>query len=159
MEKNNLFEKLVALSPGMEIWWDSSPIIFDNWCRKMLAKADPADHQTMQAQFARMFNPDDLDNQLFRGVTTNPPLSLQAIEDDVPRWEKIASGFIEDNPGISVEELFWMNYKEIVRLGSEMYLPLFERPTTRFPFSCRRSPTAPSGSKKAWSGHEPTAST
>ena len=39
MKENNLLEKLVAVSPGMEIWWDSSPVIFENWCRKMLAKA------------------------------------------------------------------------------------------------------------------------
>jgi len=127
MEERNLFEKLVELSPGMEIWWDSSPLIFDNWCKKMLAKADPADHEILKAQFHRMYNPDDLDSQLFRGVTTNPPLSLQAIEDDVPRWEKVVAGYIKENPGISVEELFWMNYKEIVRLGAEMYLPLYEQ--------------------------------
>ena len=54
MEEKNLFEKLVELSPGMEIWWDSSPVIFENWCTKMLAKADAADHDTMKAQFARM---------------------------------------------------------------------------------------------------------
>ena len=131
MEQKNLFEKLVAMSPGMEIWWDSSPIIFDNWCKKLLAKADPADHENLKTQFSRMFNPEDLDGQLFRGVTTNPPLSLQAIEDDVPRWEKISAGYIEDNPGISVEELFWLNYKEIVRLGSELYLPLFEHSNHR----------------------------
>lgn len=127
MEERNLFEKLVDLSPGMEIWWDSSPIIFDNWCKMMLAKADPADHEILQAQFKRMYDPENVENQLFRGVTTNPPLSLQAIEDDVPRWEQITAGFIKDNPGISVEELFWMNYREIIKLGTDMYLPLFEK--------------------------------
>ena len=131
MEERNLFEKLVELSPGMEIWWDSSPIIFDNWCNKILSKANPTDHEILNAQFKRMFDPNNLEGQLFRGVTTNPPLSLQAIEDDVPRWEEIASRFISDNPDLSVEELFWMNYKEIVRLGSEMYLPLFERSAYR----------------------------
>lgn len=127
MEERNLFEKLVDLSPGMEIWWDSSPIIFDNWCKMMLAKAEPADHEILQAQFKRMYHPENVENQLFRGVTTNPPLSLQAIEDDVPRWEQITAGFIKDNPGISVEELFWMNYREIIKLGTDMYLPLFEK--------------------------------
>lgn len=127
MEERNLFEKLVELSPGMEIWWDSSPIIFDNWCKKMLNKADPADHEILRAQFKRMYDPENCNGQLFRGVTTNPPLSLQAIEDDVVRWENVAAAFIGDNPGISVEELFWMNYKEIVKLGSAMYLPLFEK--------------------------------
>ena len=43
MKDPNLFEDLVAVSPGMEIWWDSSPVIFGNWCEKMLAKADDAD--------------------------------------------------------------------------------------------------------------------
>ncbi|MCG6931518.1 MAG: hypothetical protein LJE64_13265 [Desulfofustis sp.] len=127
MEERNLFEKLVDLSPGMEIWWDSSPIIFENWCKKMLAKADPADHDNLKAQFKRMYDPANVEGQLFRGVTTNPPLSLQAIEDDPPRWQKVAADFIRANPGISVEELFWMNYKEIVKLGSDMYLPLFEK--------------------------------
>lgn len=127
MEERNLFEKLVDLSPGMEIWWDSSPIIFDNWCKMMLAQADPADHEILQAQFKRMYDPENVEGQLFRGVTTNPPLSLQAIEDDVPRWEKITAGFIKDNPGISVEALFWMNYREIIKLGTDMYLPLFEK--------------------------------
>jgi transaldolase len=29
-------------------------------------------------------------SQLFRGVTTNPPLSLAAIKDDPPYWQKVA---------------------------------------------------------------------
>jgi hypothetical protein len=37
MKERNLLEDLVAVSPGMEIWWDSSPVIFANWCTKMLA--------------------------------------------------------------------------------------------------------------------------
>ncbi len=87
MKDPNLFEDLVAVSPGMEIWWDSSPVIFGNWCEKMLAKADDADKASLKAQFARMYDTDDPMSQLFRGVTTNPPLSLAAIKDDPPRWE------------------------------------------------------------------------
>ena len=127
MEARNLLEKLVDLSPGMEIWWDSSPVIFDNWCRKMNDKAAPADRDTLSAQFARMFNPEDQKNQLFRGVTTNPPLSLQAIQDDPPYWEKQAAEIIAENPGIDKETLFWQLYKIVVKRGSDMYLPLFEQ--------------------------------
>src|SRR5665811_2562888 len=75
MQERNLLEDLVAISPGMEIWWDSSPVIFGNWCEKMLAKADDADKASLKGQFARMYNLDDPMSQLFRGVTTNPPLS------------------------------------------------------------------------------------
>ena len=54
MNENNLLEKLVAVSPGMEIWWDSSPVIFENWCRKLLAKAKEGDQETLKRQFNRM---------------------------------------------------------------------------------------------------------
>ena len=126
MEDRNLFERLVDNSPGMEIWWDSSPVIFDNWCNKMLQKADPSDQDTLTAQFNRMYDRDNPMGQLFRGVTTNPPLSLQAIQDDPPYWEKVAKDILAENPDLDKEGLFWQLYKTVVKRGSEMYLPLFE---------------------------------
>ncbi|UCF93944.1 MAG: hypothetical protein JSW39_07225, partial [Desulfobacterales bacterium] len=127
MEAKNLIEKLVEVSPGMEIWWDSSPVIFNNWCRKMLDKAAPENREIMQRQFDRMFDETDPKNQLFRGVTTNPPLSLQAIQDDPPHWEGVAKEIMAANPGIDKETLFWLLYKQVVKRGSDMYLPVFEK--------------------------------
>jgi transaldolase len=126
MEDRNFFERLVDVSPGMEIWWDSSPVIFDNWCKKLLEKADPSDRDLLQAQFNRMYDRDNPMGQLFRGVTTNPPLSLQAIQDDPPFWEKVAKEILAENPGLDTEGLFWELYKTVVKRGSESYLPLFE---------------------------------
>jgi transaldolase len=126
MESRNLFERLVDVSPGMEIWWDSSPVIFDNWCKKMLDKADSQERDVLKEQFARMYDEDNPTTQLFRGVTTNPPLSLQAIEDDPPYWEKVAKDMLAENPGLDKEGLFWKLYKTVVKRGSGMYLPLFE---------------------------------
>jgi transaldolase len=126
MKERNLLEDLVAVSPGMEIWWDSSPVIFANWCAKMLAKANAGDRATLQRQLARMYDDDNPEAQLLRGVTTNPPLSLQAIKDDPPYWEGVARQLIKDNDGLDAESLFWLLYKEVVRQGSNMFLPLFE---------------------------------
>jgi len=126
MEERNFFERLVEISPGMEIWWDSSPVIFENWCKKILAKADPADRENLQQQFNRMYDTENPLNQLFRGVTTNPPLSLQAIQDDPPYWEKVTKNILAENPGLDKEGLFWELYKTVVKRGSDMYLPLFE---------------------------------
>jgi transaldolase len=126
MKDPNILEDLVAVSPGMEIWWDSSPVIFENWKKKVLAKADPADHGVLKAQFARMYNLDDPMSQLFRGVTTNPPLSAAAIKDDPERWQKVAQQMLAENPDLDTEGLFWALYLEVVRQGSEMFLPLFE---------------------------------
>ncbi len=126
MKERNLLEDLVAVSPGMEIWWDSSPVIFGNWCKKMLAKAEPGDQGNLERQFKRMYDRDAPMGQLFRGVTTNPPLSLAAFKDDPARWEKVAQAVLKDNPGLDTESLFWLLYKEVVRQGSDMFLPLFE---------------------------------
>lgn len=126
MEERNFFERLVDISPGMEIWWDSSPVIFDNWCKKLLEKADPNDRDLLQAQFNRMYDRDNPMSQLFRGVTTNPPLSQQAIDDDPAFWEKVAGDILAENSGLDKEGLFWELYKTVVKRGSEMYLPLFE---------------------------------
>lgn len=127
MEDRNLLEKLVEVSPGMEIWWDSSPVIFDNWCRKMLAKAAEGDRELLKAQLDRMYSKDGEGKTLFRGVTTNPPLSLQAIKDDEPYWQAVTCQLIRDNPGRNRESLFWLLYKEVVKRGSDMYLPLFNK--------------------------------
>ena len=127
MEEKNLLEKLVDMSPGMEIWWDSSPVIFNNWCRKTLDNAAPEDREIMQRQFDRMYNESAPETQLFRGVTTNPALSLQAIQDDPDYWKRVAREIIAENPGIDKENLFWKLYKQVVKRGSDMYLPLFEK--------------------------------
>ena len=126
MEERNFFERLVDVSPGMEIWWDSSPVIFDNWCKKLLEKADTSDRDLLQTQFNRMYDRDNPKGQLFRGVTTNPALSLQAIQDDPPYWGKVANDILAENPGLDAEGLFWELYKTVVKYGSESYLPLFE---------------------------------
>ncbi|MCL5807381.1 MAG: hypothetical protein M1418_02280 [Deltaproteobacteria bacterium] len=126
MKEYNLLEELVKASPGMEIWWDSSPVIFANWCRKVLAKAQEGDKETLKKQFDRMYNEKDPKSSLFRGVTTNPSLSLQAIKDDEPYWKEVTRGIIKSNKGIDKESLFWLLYKEVVRRGSAMFLPLYE---------------------------------
>jgi transaldolase len=128
MNKVNLLEKLVAVSPGMEIWWDSSPVIFENWCRKLLVKTgEEGEQEALRCQFAKMYDGKNPDGWLFRGVTTNPSLSLQAIKDDEPYWKSVVKGMIQENPGIDKESLFWLLYKEIIRRGSTMFLPLFEK--------------------------------
>ena len=127
MEEKNLLEKLVEVSPGMEIWWDSSPLIFKNWCRKLLEKAAPGDREVMRRQFGRMFDQSAPEKQLFRGVTTNPPLSLQAIQDDPAHWEGVAKTIIAENKGLDAEALFWSLYKQVVKRGSDIYLPLFKK--------------------------------
>jgi transaldolase len=125
MQEAGLLERLAAASPGMEIWWDSTPLVFDAWCARMLAKARPADRPVLRRQFARMFNDDDPASQLFRGVTTNPIYSMHAIAEDKAAWQSFAFDVIAEEADIDSEGLFWRLYKEIIRRSSDRLLPLF----------------------------------
>jgi len=127
MREYNLLEKLAEASPGMEIWWDASPLIYESWRRKLLAEAPAEDKATLERQLDRLFNPDHPEDSLVRGVTTNPAISLQTISEDEGYWKEVTFAMIAKNPGIDKESLFWMLYKEVVKRGSDMLLPLFEK--------------------------------
>jgi len=68
-------ERLARVHPDLEIWWDSSPLVYKPWVQKMLKTAEPARRTVLEKQLARLYVEDDPARSLFRGCTTNPPLS------------------------------------------------------------------------------------
>ncbi|MBF0528712.1 MAG: transaldolase [Deltaproteobacteria bacterium] len=74
-------------------------------------------------------NPED---NLFRGVTTNPPLSYNAIKDDTDYWTKWIDASIEADRCLDTELVFWKTYKEIVKRGAEIYRPMFEKTNFKY---------------------------
>ena len=76
-------EQLAATNADAEIWWDSSPLIYPSWREETLAKAPEGELANWTAQLDRFYDAETIATQGtmgFRGVTTNPPLSLQAIK-------------------------------------------------------------------------------
>lgn len=126
MYKKSAVERLAELNPETEIWWDSSPLVYRNWKKKMLDRAEPGERVELEEQLNRFFNEDDPASGLVRGVTTNPPLSLQAIEGRPDIWIPWVDQLIKDNPYAGVEVLFWKTYLEVVRRGSDMMKPIWE---------------------------------
>ncbi len=98
MYKKSAVERLAELNPETEIWWDSSPLVYRNWKKKMLDMAEPGERVELEEQLNRFFNEDDPASGLVRGVTTNPPLSLQAIEGRPDIWIPWVDQLIKDNP-------------------------------------------------------------
>jgi len=125
-KEKSVLERLIEVNPEAEIWWDSSPVIYDDWKQEVLKELPEEDKEIIQKQFKKFYNPEDPQNMLFRGVTTNPSLSMAVFEIQKSYWEKFVDGLIDENPEIDQEGLFWITYKEIVRRGAKMYLPLFE---------------------------------
>jgi transaldolase len=127
MSRRSVLEKLQEANPAAEIWWDSSPLIYRNWARKVVNGASPEKKPLWDEQLKRIFDPENPEKTLFRGVTTNPPLSLAAVKDNPRFWADFIKDLIRKNPGKNVEEIFWMTYKEVVKLGSQFFLPVWEK--------------------------------
>lgn len=125
--KKTPLERLMETHPGLEIWWDSSPLIYSSWAEGVLKKAVSGRREEIQEQLKRLYDPEHPGRTLFRGVTTNPPLSLGVIKSRESYVVEIINHLIKKNPSVDKESLFWMTYKEIVRRGAEMYLEVFKR--------------------------------
>jgi transaldolase len=125
MSTKSAVERLWEVNPSAEIWWDSSPVVFQKWRAAMVKEAPAADE--MVRWIDRLYSPASRpDGNLIRGVTTNPPLSFAAIKDDPAYWATWIRSWSRENGIRNVEVVFWETYKEIVRRGARAYLPLFE---------------------------------
>ena len=125
MTEKSVIEKLWEVNREAEIWWDSSPIIYDNWRNKMIEQAPDKDE--MKEWLDRLYHKDNKpEENIFRGVTTNPPLSHKAINDNPDYWAGWIKEQSKKESGKSAEAVFWDTYKEIVKRGAEVYLPIFE---------------------------------
>lgn len=126
MEAPSVVERLASLNPETEIWWDSSPLVYDKWKQKMIADSAPGYRDELEAQLTRFLDLDAINSSLACGVTTNPPLSLQAIEGRPDIWEPWIDALIEAEPDADVEIVFWKTYLEVVRRGAEIFRPMWE---------------------------------
>ena len=125
-------ERLAKTHPDLEIWWDSSPLVYNQWVRKMVNAAEPPQKPILEEQLARLYNAEMPAKSLFRGCTTNPPLSWQAVQSDLEFWSEWIDDLIQANPELGLKELTWLTYKEVVKRGAETYLPIFEASRGRF---------------------------
>ena len=125
---DHVLEQLAQTNPESEIWWDSSPLIYQSWKDETLAKdPDPASSGWAQ-QLGRLFDSKTIDAEGkmgFRGVTTNPPLCLQAIKLAPDVWAARIKEIAKEHPGYDVEAVYWTLYLELVRKGAAMILPVF----------------------------------
>ena len=119
---------LAQSGPGMEVWWDSSPLIFPQWAAETLAKvSDPAERAVLAGQIQRMYDVANPGMGDIVGITTNPPLSLQAIQKDPQLWDPWIDEQVRKQPDISKQALFWMTYQEVVARGAKLFQPSFEQ--------------------------------
>jgi len=125
--KDSAIDRLSDTSGGMEIWWDSSPLIYKSWSKKVLDKSDDSYKSVMDDQLSKLFNYSKPEEMVFDGVTTNPRLTskvLELIPEDV---NPIVDRMIKENPVKTNYEIAWEVYKAITSEGTKLYMPLFEK--------------------------------
>jgi transaldolase len=123
-------EQLAATNPESEIWWDSSPLIFPSWREETLAKAPEGKLAEWSAQLDRFYDAETIaqnGTMGFRGVTTNPPLSLQAIKLDPKMWAGEILDIADKNPGLDYEGVYWAMYLDLVKKGADAIRPVWEK--------------------------------
>jgi transaldolase len=130
-------EQLAATNPDAEIWWDSSPLIFPSWREETLAKAPEGELANWTAQLDRFYDAETIASQGtmgFRGVTTNPPLSLQAIKLAPAMWAAEIKAIAAKNPGLDYEGVYWAMYLDLVKKGAEAILPVYQKSGGKYGF-------------------------
>lgn len=133
----HVLEKLAATNPDCEIWWDSSPLVYAGWKADVLANAPAEKRADWDQQLTRLFDPARIEAEGtmgFRGVTTNPPLSLQAIQADPAFWAGEIRAMAARMDPSDIEGIYWAVYLDVVRRGAEMIRPVFDSSEGKYGF-------------------------
>ncbi len=101
-------ERLIKTNPDMEIWWDSSPLVFNQWANKMVNAAEPSRQAILKDQLSRLYNMDHPAESLFRGCTTNPPLSWAVVQNDPKYWAEWVAQQNQTHPELNQKQLAWL---------------------------------------------------
>ncbi len=120
-------EKFNETGDTLEVWWDSSPLVFDSWKKARIKTRPLNEREAEEDVLDRYYISDRPLEQLFRGVTTNPPLSGAVIKDDPGFWREWVIEQRRRDSKASGKTLWWMMYKEIVKRGAEKYLGVFRQ--------------------------------
>src|SRR5690606_17749302 len=133
----HVLEKLAATNPDAEIWWDSSPLIYPSWKEETLAKAPDGEQADWQAQLTRFYDDGTIQSQGtmgFRGVTTHPPLSMQAMKLAPVLWAAEIKKIAAESPGLDYEGVYWAMYLDLVKKGADAIRPVFDKSGGKYGF-------------------------
>ncbi|RPF71661.1 transaldolase family protein [Aurantiacibacter spongiae] len=125
----HVLQRLARTNPDCEIWWDSSPLVFPSWRAETLAAAPEGKRGDWEEQLDWFYDQKAIDEKGtmgFRGVTTNPPLVLQTVQVDPPRWQARIHDIMKSDRALDVEAVYWQLYLDIVKAGAEAIRPVYD---------------------------------
>lgn len=124
MADTNPIKKLINTSSNMEVWWDSSPLIFEEWVGNSGKTIQDIGFFSIEntasglTRFGR--------GGLLRGATTNQPLTWQVIQKNPGVWGEWLEEQLKEAPGLPVKEAMWRLFIEVAARGADILEPIFE---------------------------------
>lgn len=125
MQHMSILDDLAASHPDTEIWWDSSPLLFDGWAESVVASAGRERRARVRAQVERLFDPRAERASLISGSTTNPTLIHQAICAAPQRFAEYVRALRRARMDMTAEDLSRALYREVGRQSAARLLPMW----------------------------------
>ncbi|MGA2478991.1 MAG: transaldolase family protein [Spirochaetia bacterium] len=122
----NPWKTISAMNPETEIWWDSSPLVWPNFKDDFLKGRPEAEKEWYKKELDSLFFDSPVNGWIFKGCTTNPPLSWAVLKTRKDEWAKIIAEKRKAYKGSSKYGMYLAVYSEVVKRGAEKLLPLFE---------------------------------
>ncbi len=124
---SNPWKAITAMNPETEIWWDSSPLVWPNFKEDFLKnKLSDAEKAYFKEELESLFCDAPAKSWIFRGCTTNPPLSWAVLKTRKEEWANVIKEKRKAYKGRSKYGLYLQVYFEVVKRGAEKLLPIFE---------------------------------
>jgi transaldolase len=116
----NAVRRLKATNPQLEIWWDSSPLVYADWTRgpgRPFADAGLFALDTTDAG-GPSFSP----SSVLDGATTNQPLTWQVLDKYPQEW----GAWLAARPRLNERDAMWRVFIEVAARGAAMLDPIFQ---------------------------------
>lgn len=124
MVATNPVKKLMDTSQDLEVWWDSSPLIYQDWVGGL--KEATQSCGLFQVQNTASGSVQFGSESLLCGSTTNQPLTWHVIEKDPDCWGSWLEAQDVTARALDVNDAMWQLFIEVAARGADMLLPIFQ---------------------------------
>jgi len=120
------FVDIQLANPEAEFWWDSSPLVYNDWYNNLISSNSKLNTDKLSYQLKNFLNLENPTESFVRGVTTNPTLISNWIISFPEYWQPIIQKAIKRQYRPCIETTFHLIYQEAIIKSATAMMPLWE---------------------------------
>jgi transaldolase len=121
MQNLNPVARLAASSANLELWWDSSPLIYEDWLAGRGRDYEPDGLFRYNGTQSTCFSA----GSLLQGATTNQPLTWQVIAARPAQWQEWLAALRRTGEDLFGSEGLWRLFIEVAAQGADRLAEIF----------------------------------